>query len=363
MRGAPHIRPTPLPTTRCAGSSRGWSREWQLIDQRDAFSQDVSTERRQAALGAMLTSSNLQFVGQTREISSGFAFQATARQLEWTDRVTPSHRSQATDGVALDYQILLANQVGANPWFCVHHLASDDFVRRMATLVRDTLRPDLTVYIEHSNEVWNVAFPQGEYATRRGLELGLHTTSGHPTNDCAAFAADHVCANIRYHAKRSLEIFSIWTSVFGGAARASRLKFVLGTHTGFAGTAYHTEQLSYLAAHQTVDLLAVTAYMDLARWADGGRLVCRLLVGTDPQPRQELGTFACAANQDHRRRGGVRRATCVYEGGPGLVRTVSLAEAQPVAPSPRASSPPTGTVGWPKSSRRPLRRSRRQVLA
>ena len=49
--------------------------ERQLIDQRDAFSQDVSTERRQAALGAMLTSSNLQFVGQTREISSGFAFQ------------------------------------------------------------------------------------------------------------------------------------------------------------------------------------------------------------------------------------------------------------------------------------------------
>lgn len=296
--------------------------EWQLIDQRDAFSQDVSTERRQAALGAMLTSSNLQFVGQTREISSGFAFQATARQLEWTDRVTPSHRSQATDGVALDYQILLANQVGANPWFCVHHLASDDFVRRMATLVRDTLRPDLTVYIEHSNEVWNVAFPQGEYATRRGLELGLHTTSGHPTNDCAAFAADHVCANIRYHAKRSLEIFSIWTSVFGGAARASRLKFVLGTHTGFAGTAYHTEQLSYLAAHQTVDLLAVTAYM--STWPDGQTVdgsfatyssaqIHNLVKSSAPSLAQRIKTIADVA-------AGYDVPTCVYEGGPGLVQ-------------------------------------------
>ena len=180
--------------------------QWELLDRRDAFSQDVGTERRQAAIGAMLTSSNLQFVGQTREISSGFAFQATARQLEWADRVTPSHRSQAKDGVALEYQILLANQAGANPWFCVHHLASDDFVRQMATLVRDTLRPDLTIYVEHSNEVWNVAFPQGEYATRRGIELRLHQTGGHPaTNDRVSFAAEHVRANIRYHAKRSLE--------------------------------------------------------------------------------------------------------------------------------------------------------------
>ena len=47
-------------------------------------------------------------------------------------RVSTSHRSQAVDGVALEYQIALANQVGANPWFCVHHLASDDYVRRMA---------------------------------------------------------------------------------------------------------------------------------------------------------------------------------------------------------------------------------------
>ena len=85
--------------------------QWSLLDQRDFFDQEVDAERRAAALEAMLTSSNLQFVGQTREISHDFAFQATARPLAWTDRVTTSHRSQAKDGVALEYMIALANQV------------------------------------------------------------------------------------------------------------------------------------------------------------------------------------------------------------------------------------------------------------
>ena len=162
--------------------------------------------------------------------------------------------------------------------------------------------------------------PPGRIRHTAGLELRLHTTSGHPTNDRAAFAADHVCANIRYHAKRSLEIFSIWTSVFGGAARASRLKFVLGTHTGFVAVMHDTEQLSYLAAHQTVDLLAVTAYM--STWPDGqtvdGRFatyssaqIHNLVKSSAPSLAQRIKTIAdVAAGYDAHVR--------VSQGGPGL---------------------------------------------
>ena len=51
----------------------------------------------------------------------------------------------------------------------VHHLASDDYVRQEATFWLENLRPDVQIYVEHSNEVWNPLFPQGRYATEKAL--------------------------------------------------------------------------------------------------------------------------------------------------------------------------------------------------
>jgi hypothetical protein len=176
---------------------------WRVIENCNHYDQETSLQRRHAALEGMLTSANLQSISQVREIGSDFRFQATTTTLEWAGRITPAHRMQ-TDGVALEYMIALANQVGAAPWLCVHHLASDDFVRRMAILVRDTLRSDVDIYVEHSNEVWNPMFPQGAHARRRGLELGLHNALGNAhANDCHGWATPDFCACVRYHAKRS----------------------------------------------------------------------------------------------------------------------------------------------------------------
>jgi hypothetical protein len=38
--------------------------------------------------------------------------------------------------------------------------ADDAYVRKLAAFLRDSLRPDVKVFVEHSNEVWNQAFPQ-----------------------------------------------------------------------------------------------------------------------------------------------------------------------------------------------------------
>lgn len=57
----------------------------------------------------------------------------------------------------------------------VHHLASDDYVRQEATFWRQQLRPDVMVYVEHSNEVWNPLFAQGRFATQKARgEVGDH---------------------------------------------------------------------------------------------------------------------------------------------------------------------------------------------
>lgn len=82
-------------------------------------------------------------------------------QKNWSDRCTKTYYSQCTDkGMSLDYAIELANLLNVGGWFCIPHLASDDYHRQMARFIRDNLNPNLKVYIEYSNEIWNWQFSQ-----------------------------------------------------------------------------------------------------------------------------------------------------------------------------------------------------------
>jgi hypothetical protein len=48
-------------------------------------------------------------------------------------------------------------------------MASDDYIREMAQLIRDTLHSDLTCYIEYSNELWNWSFSQANWVQYNGV--------------------------------------------------------------------------------------------------------------------------------------------------------------------------------------------------
>ena len=68
-----------------------------------------------------------------------------SKQIDWSDRATPQMQTQGTEaGVALEYLIQLANTLDADPWFCMPHLAGDDYVRRFAEMVkaRSQSRPE-----------------------------------------------------------------------------------------------------------------------------------------------------------------------------------------------------------------------------
>jgi hypothetical protein len=161
---------------------------------------------------------------------------------EWSGRTTPHSFTQAgSTGVAVEHMVDLSNRLGADPWFCMGHLMSDDCVRQFATYVRDNLDPQLRIYIEHSNEVWNGSFPQAQYAQQQGLAQGL-------SNDAYQ-------AQLRYQAKRSVEIFAIWEDVFGGTDRLVR---VIG---GQAVNTYATEQiLGYADSPAHADAFAIAPY-------------------------------------------------------------------------------------------------------
>lgn len=113
----------------------------------------------------------------------------------WESRTTPCSVRQSTSaGVAIEYMIELANELRADPWFCMPHRADDDFVRRFAEVVRASIHADATIYIEYSNEAWNSLFPVFRHIEALSKERGIH----HPeaTADEAA------------------RVFRIWREVF-----------------------------------------------------------------------------------------------------------------------------------------------------
>ena len=74
--------------------------------------------------------------------------------VEWADRAHLADVTWATPaGVPIETMIELANTLHVDPWFCIPHQASDDYVRQFATLLRARLDPALHAHIEYSNEV------------------------------------------------------------------------------------------------------------------------------------------------------------------------------------------------------------------
>ena len=87
--------------------------------------------------------------------------------VQWSDRITTSMFNQGK-GIAYEHMIQVCNILKANCWLTVPYAANDDFVTQMATLVFNTLRKDVQVNLEYTNEAWNMAFNSGIYCTKMG---------------------------------------------------------------------------------------------------------------------------------------------------------------------------------------------------
>ncbi len=135
----------------------------------------------------------------------------------------------------------LANRLHKDAWFNLPHAADDEFVREYAAYVRDHLNPDLKIYLEYSNEIWNSTFTHGEYTQKKGIELGLSRNA--------------IEAGYRYYTVRAREVFALWEQVFGGRQRLVRVLGGWDTRPDFAATL-----LAYDDTYQQVDALAIAPY-------------------------------------------------------------------------------------------------------
>ncbi len=168
---------------------------------------------------------------------------------KWEDRPTLQDMNFTTKGAPLELMIELCNKTKINPWFCMPHQADDHFIREFAKQVKNRLDPDLKIYIEYSNEVWNSGFEQYHYTEKKGKELGLMPHEG-PWAGAASF-----------YALRSKEIFMIWEEVFGGSEKLQR---VISWHA-LIDPDYWTDErvLKQHDVYEHTDVLAIAPYFGL----------------------------------------------------------------------------------------------------
>lgn len=134
----------------------------------------------------------------------------------WSERSTLfSARQGSGEGVAAEFMVELCNELTSDPWFCMPHLADDDYVRRFALLVRDSLRHDARVYVEFSNETWNTDYAAGKWAREQSQLRGIPA--------------------MKIVAERAAQVFDIWHEVFG--SQKNRIVRVAGVQLHNPGIA------------------------------------------------------------------------------------------------------------------------------
>jgi hypothetical protein len=176
----------------------------------------------------------MDWMDTNNSMQSQYADRSKPDDVRWTPK---DHKG----GAPVEIMVELCNRVGTDGWFNMPHLADDDYVAQFAGYVRDHLRPGLRAYVEYSNEVWNGAFQQAEYARKIGRAAGL--------------SKDDFEAQLRYYSRRSVQIFKIWERVFGGTQRLVR---VMGAQAGNDSTSRTV--LEFEQASKSTDALAIAPY-------------------------------------------------------------------------------------------------------
>ncbi len=140
-------------------------------------------------------------------------------EKNWADRKLPTDAAQTKmnalnkkDGACWEHVVDIANRTETDAWINVPISASTDYIHELAEFFKANLSPDLTLYVESSNEVWNIApgFEQSVYNENEAAALGI--------------------SPIENHARRTVEIAQIFETVFGIGSLNNRVQVILCSH-------------------------------------------------------------------------------------------------------------------------------------
>lgn len=214
------------------------------------------------------------------------------------DRPRPDDFSWAVNGVPVEVMVALANELRADPWFTLPHLAEDELVRLYAETVRDGLAEGLVAHVELSNEVWNWQFAQAKWAETQGKAFwGREATW------------------VQFYAMRAAEVMAIWSEAFGDQAEA-RLVRIAGTQTSIEGldrtilTVPLVTEEGLPPPHESFDALAVTGYVAallgaeekralVTAWLDESRLTAEAAATAEGLEGEAHAEFVARHRFDH----------------------------------------------------------------
>lgn len=173
---------------------------------------------------------------------TGWARAEQAAAPTWDQRVTPAWYTQGgPGGVAYEYMVMLANELGTDMWISVPHRANDKLVEELGAFLTDRLDPDLKVYLEYGTAFDRDDSEPSRYARQQAQFMGLD--------------ANAKLARIKYQVRRSLDVFRRFATRFA-PARTFRV---------LAGPVDDEEQVRLMLTHKNaakqIDLLAVAPFV------------------------------------------------------------------------------------------------------
>lgn len=175
--------------------------------------------------------------------------------INWSDRHKATDNHNTAGYIALEWCINLCNKMDRDIWVCVPHQASDDYIWQMANFLKTHLEWDRKIFIEYSNETWNLATPftQSKWCIEKGK------------------AGNYPGANEWYKGEafslhRALQVFGIFENVFGSGnvGRWAKVRRVVchGGNLDLTRQALKTvyKSTTYNPNNRKIDLLALAPY-------------------------------------------------------------------------------------------------------
>ncbi len=185
---------------------------------------------------------------------------STGTDTVWTGRTKPwSCQTRSSDagrfgGVAIENLIGMANQAYKDLWINIPFRADDDYILKMAQTLRygsdginpytstqsspvfPPLNPNLKLYVEHGNEIWNpgAGYWAGENYNDSNSEISAGDVNHYTFETSNSGAWGYSWRRVGWLAVRHSNIFR---TVFGDSAMMTRVRPVLATqHTRYATT-------------------------------------------------------------------------------------------------------------------------------
>lgn len=199
--------------------------------------------------------------------------------VEWDDYPGMDH--QLWNVVPYRAQIEMCNEAHVHGWFCIPHQANDAFVSTLAQLIHDHLDPELTAYIEYSNECWNWGYRQPHWLSAQAE---------------AAWGVDFsLDSAMNWYGKRVVEIVDLFEVVFG--VGNSRIKPMLATQNWdhptyqmmYAPRWQTADPANWVAPHTKVDTIAMAGYIpgsrDFYASVEGGTAIWNALQNSQAEAK------------------------------------------------------------------------------